>query len=167
MLAAYGLAMLVWGLLRLPETLHPEYRRSLAPREILGAAVQTVREPLSRGYTLALTVTFGALIAYISSIQQIVFDVFEAPGAIGLVFGAVAAPMALASWTNARVVGRYGLRRVGHGAQCRTKDGCGRTVSYVARAAAFYTNHLGFKLEHQQLPAFASASRIFRRRSTR
>ena len=114
-LAAYGMIMLVWGLLRLPETLHPEYRRSLAPREILSAAVQTVREPLSRGYTLALTVAFGALIAYISSIQQIVFDVFEAPGAIGLVFGAVAAPMALASWTNARVVGKYGLRRVGHG----------------------------------------------------
>ena len=114
-LAAYGLVMLTWGLLRLPETLHPEYRRSLAPRDILSAAVQTIREPLSRGYTLALTVTFGALIAYISSIQQIVFDVFEAPGVIGLVFGAVAAPMALASWTNARVVGRYGLRRVGHG----------------------------------------------------
>jgi DHA1 family bicyclomycin/chloramphenicol resistance-like MFS transporter len=114
-LAAYGLVMLVWGLLRLPETLHPEYRRSLAPREILSAAAQTVREPLSRGYTLALAVTFGALIAYISSIQQIVFDVFHAPGAIGLVFGAVAAPMALASWTNARVVGKYGLRRVGHG----------------------------------------------------
>src|SRR5829696_2525848 len=114
-LAAYGLVMLVWGLLRLPETLHPEYRRSLAPREILSAAAQTVREPLSRGYTLALAVTFGALIAYISSIQQIVFDVFDAPRAIGLVFGAVAAPMALASWTNALVVGKYGLRRVGHG----------------------------------------------------
>ena len=114
-LAAYGLIMLTWGLLRLPETLHPEYRRSLAPREILRAAVETVREPLSRGYTLALTVTFGALIAYISTIQQIVFDVFKAPGAIGLVFGAVAAPMALASWTNARFVGRFGLRRVGHG----------------------------------------------------
>lgn len=113
-LAGYGLVMLGWGLLRLPETLHPEYRRSLAPREILSAAVQTVREPLSRGYTLALTVTFGALIAYISTIQQIVFDVFEAPGAIGIVFAAVAAPMALASWTNARVVGRFGLRRVGH-----------------------------------------------------
>src|SRR5207302_4417480 len=26
----------------------------------------------------------------------------------------------------------------------------------VARAAAFYTDHLGFRLEHQQLPAFAS-----------
>jgi len=31
-------------------------------------------------------------------------------------------------------------------------------VADVARAAAFYTRHLGFKLEHQQLPAFASDS---------
>ena len=44
-LAAYGLIMLVWGLLRLPETLHPEYRRSLAPKEIASAALETIREP--------------------------------------------------------------------------------------------------------------------------
>jgi len=31
-------------------------------------------------------------------------------------------------------------------------------VMDVARAAAFYTDHLGFRLEHQQLPAFASVS---------
>jgi glyoxylase I family protein len=31
-------------------------------------------------------------------------------------------------------------------------------VTDVARAGAFYTQHLGFKLEHQQLPAFASVS---------
>src|SRR5688500_1338544 len=31
-------------------------------------------------------------------------------------------------------------------------------VTDVARAAAFYTDHLGFKLEHRQLPAFASVS---------
>ena len=31
-------------------------------------------------------------------------------------------------------------------------------VTDVARAVAFYTKHLGFKLEHQQLPAFASIS---------
>jgi glyoxylase I family protein len=29
-------------------------------------------------------------------------------------------------------------------------------VTDVARAAAFYTDHLGFRLEHQQLPALAS-----------
>ena len=31
-------------------------------------------------------------------------------------------------------------------------------VSDVARSVAFYTEHLGFTLEHQQLPAFASLS---------
>jgi len=31
-------------------------------------------------------------------------------------------------------------------------------VSDVSRAVAFYTSHLGFKLEHQQLPAFANIS---------
>jgi len=31
-------------------------------------------------------------------------------------------------------------------------------VKDVARAVAFYTGHLGFNLEHQQLPAFASVS---------
>lgn len=31
-------------------------------------------------------------------------------------------------------------------------------VTDVARAAAFYTDHLGFSVEHQQLPAFASVS---------
>ena len=37
-----------------------------------------------------------------------------------------------------------------HGVRYQVKD--------VARAVAFYTEHLGFKLEHQQLPAFASVS---------
>ena len=37
-----------------------------------------------------------------------------------------------------------------HGIRYQVKD--------VARAAAFYTQQLGFTLEHQQLPAFASVS---------
>jgi len=113
-LAGYAMTMLAWSWFRLPETLHPEYRRSLAWREMTGAIVQTIRDPLSRGYTLALAATFSALIAYISSIQQIVFDVFGEGRLIGLVFASIAAPMALASWLNSRVVGRFGLRRVGH-----------------------------------------------------
>ena len=37
-----------------------------------------------------------------------------------------------------------------HGVRYQVKD--------VSRAVAFYTDHLGFKLEHQQLPAFATIS---------
>ena len=113
-LAGYGIVMLGWSWIRLPETLHPEYRRSLQPSEIGRAVRTTLIDPLSRGYTLALTVSSGCLIAYISSIQQIVAEAFHDGRYIGLVFAAVAAPMAFASWTNSRVIGRFGLRRVGH-----------------------------------------------------
>jgi DHA1 family bicyclomycin/chloramphenicol resistance-like MFS transporter len=113
-LTVYALAMLTWSSIRLPETLHPEYRRSLKWREMGSAMLESVRERQSLGYTLAMTVTFAGLIAYISSIQQIVFEVFDAPRLIGLVFASIAAPMALASYTNSRIVERFGLRRVGH-----------------------------------------------------
>jgi DHA1 family bicyclomycin/chloramphenicol resistance-like MFS transporter len=113
-LAAYGLTMFSWSMLRLPETLKPEYRRRLNWRDIAEASWATIKEPQSRGYTLALTLCFGCLTGYIASIQQIVADAFGAPRAIGFVFAGVAAPMALASWGNSRVVGSFGLRRVGH-----------------------------------------------------
>ena len=114
LLGGYALVMLVWSSWRLPETLHPEFRRSLNPREMIAAVRQTVSEPQSRGYTIATTIIFSALVAYIASIQQIVFDAFGEGRFIGLVFAAIAAPMALASWTNSQVVERFGLRRVGH-----------------------------------------------------
>jgi len=37
-----------------------------------------------------------------------------------------------------------------HGTRYQVKD--------VARSVAFYTQHLGFKLKHQQLPAFANVA---------
>ena len=115
-LAVYAAAMVVWPWVRLPETLRPEFRRQLDWRAMASAVLETVREPQSRGYTLAMTISFAGLIAYISSIQQIVFDVFHEGRLIGVVFACVAAPMAIASYLNARFVGRYGLRRVGHSA---------------------------------------------------
>ena len=113
-LAGYGAAMWVWSFIKLPETLHPEYRRALNVGKIWQAVRIAARDRLSIGYTLALTAVFGGLTAYIASIQQIVFDVFDAASLIGLVFAAIAAPMALASWGNSKIVGRFGLRRVGH-----------------------------------------------------
>jgi len=115
-LAGYAVIMLAWSSQRLPETLHPEFRRSLQWGEMTSAVRETLREPLSRGYTIAMTIIFSALIAYISSIQQIVFDAFGEGRYIGLVFASIAAPMALASWANSRIVERFGLRLVGHSA---------------------------------------------------
>ena len=52
--------------------------------------------------------------------------------------------------TASRDTDRHAFVRSVHGIRYQVKD--------VARAVEFYTGHLGFKLEHQQLPAFASVS---------
>ena len=46
--------------------------------------------------------------------------------------------------------GRHAFVQGVHGVRYQVKD--------VARSVAFYTTHLGFTLEHQQLPAFANVS---------
>ena len=113
-LAGYGAAMWLWSFLKLPETLHPEYRRALDAREIWQGVKTAATDRISIGYTLALTAVFAGLTAYIASIQQIVAEVFSAEDMIGPVFAAIAGPMVVASWGNSRVVGRFGLRRTGH-----------------------------------------------------
>ena len=50
--------------------------------------------------------------------------------------------------TQSTEVDRHLFVKSIHGVRYQVKD--------VARSVAFYTHHLGFKLEHQQLPAFAS-----------
>src|SRR5262245_20637794 len=56
----------------------------------------------------------------------------------------------MAQATESRSVERHAFIKNVHGIRYQVKD--------VARAVAFYTQHLGFKLEHQQLPAFANVS---------
>jgi len=56
----------------------------------------------------------------------------------------------MAQATESRGVERHAFIKGVHGIRYQVKD--------VARAVAFYTQHLGFKLEHQHLPAFASVS---------
>lgn len=113
-LALGGAIMLLWALIRLPETLHPEYRRPLDPKTIWDGAWQTLSNRQSLGYTLAFTLMMASLMGYINSIQQIVFDIFRRPELIAATFAGVALPMAFTSWLNSRIVERIGTRRVAH-----------------------------------------------------
>ena len=111
-LAAYGGVLALWTLLRLPETLPREKRRSLSVGHIGEATWMTLNNRQSMGNTLALTMLMGALFSFINSIQQIVFDVFGRPELIGLVFACIAGPMALSSYANSRLVMRFGSKKM-------------------------------------------------------
>jgi DHA1 family bicyclomycin/chloramphenicol resistance-like MFS transporter len=111
-LALYALLLAVWGGLRLPETLAKDARRSLSAGNIREAVAETLSNRVSIGNTAAVTVTFGAMLGYVGSIQQVIFDVFHRPALIGAVFAGVALPMALSAWLNSRLVMRFGSRRL-------------------------------------------------------
>ena len=111
-LAGYGIMLAVWSALRVPETLPEDARRPLSVVSIAAATAETLTIRASIGNTIAATLTFGALFAFIGSVQQIVFDVFERPGLLGLAFALIAGPMAASSWLNSRLVMRIGSRRM-------------------------------------------------------
>jgi len=113
-LAAFAAVLAIWMAMRLDETLHPEYRRGINLREIASAARQVVSNRCSLGYTLGLSMTFGAMIGFITSAQQLFTDVFAAEDIFPVLFAVIAGSMGLASYVNSRIVLRLGSRRVSH-----------------------------------------------------
>jgi DHA1 family bicyclomycin/chloramphenicol resistance-like MFS transporter len=111
-LAGYALILSVWAALRLPETLAREHRRPLSARHFGAAVKETLTSRVSAGNTLAMTLTFGALLGFLNSMQQVVYDVFHRPELLGIAFAGIAGPMALSSWLNSRLVMRFGSRRL-------------------------------------------------------
>jgi DHA1 family bicyclomycin/chloramphenicol resistance-like MFS transporter len=111
-LAVYGLVLALWAGIRLPETLAPEARRPLSAAHIGQAAMETLRNRTSIGNTIAVTLAVSALFSFITSVQQIVFDVFHRPELIGVLFACIAGPMGLSSYANSRLVHRFGSRRL-------------------------------------------------------
>jgi MFS transporter, DHA1 family, multidrug resistance protein len=113
-LALFGVVVAVWAALRLPETLHPKNRRSLAAAHLLQAARFVLTQPTSILYTMSLSLMFGALLAYVSTVPQIFAGVFHAPSLLGPTFAACAGAMGVATFVNARLVERVGMHRISH-----------------------------------------------------
>ncbi|MBN9025833.1 MULTISPECIES: multidrug effflux MFS transporter [Kaistia] len=114
---AVGIAL--WFGRRMPETLHPEYRMPFSAARILGGAKRCLQERATVGYSTAIGLMFGGLMAYIGSSQQIFETEVYGLGAIfPVVFGSIAAVMGIASFVNVRIVRRLGMRRISHAGVC-------------------------------------------------
>jgi DHA1 family bicyclomycin/chloramphenicol resistance-like MFS transporter len=98
----------------LPETLHPEYRLTLDPKHIAASVVQVLGNRVAMGYTLAMMVMFGALIAYVGMVQQIFSDIFLKPTWMPTMFALCAAFMGVGAFWNSRNVHRLGMRPIAH-----------------------------------------------------
>ena len=113
-LAAFALLVAATLGLVLGETLHPDHRRSLSPRDIGQAIRRTLTERSALGYTIAIALVFGSLMGFINTVPQIFQDIFHAPNRFPLVFAGIGLSMAAAAFVNSRVVERLGTRKVSH-----------------------------------------------------
>ena len=113
-MAVLGCAMTLWVYIRLPETLHEEDRQDIhipTIRRNMTSAV-TLRETI--GYTLGSALVFGGLFGFINSSQQLIGEAFGAGDRFPMIFAICAGCMAIANWSNSRIVERFGARRVSH-----------------------------------------------------
>ena len=116
LLTFYGLLMLLWTALRLPETLPSNRRRPIAPGAVAAAFRDILATPQTLGYALAGGMMFGAMFGFLLSAQQVFTQIFALGPSFPLAFAAVALMMSLSSFLNARLVGRLGMRFISHGA---------------------------------------------------
>ncbi|MES2291144.1 MAG: MFS transporter [Pseudomonadota bacterium] len=115
-LAVFGSAAFVWVFARLPETLHPEYRRPISLPSIADAARIVFADRQSVGYTIGMLSLTVAIQGFLTTVTLIFTETFHRPELLPYGFGIMAGSMMAASLLNARIVMRCGMRMIGHAA---------------------------------------------------
>jgi len=115
-MALIAAAITAWAAIRLPETLAVEHRRPIDFGSVGRAFGTVLSNRLSLFYTLASTILFGALFGFINSAQQVYVGIYGLGVWFPVIFAAIAGMMAVSSFLNSRLVGKFGMRRLSHGA---------------------------------------------------
>jgi len=113
---AFGALVWLWALLRLTETLHPEYRLTLTGAHVAGALRIVLCERTSLCYSLAGALVFGSVLAYVGMVEQIFAVAFHREQLMPSMFALCSVFMGIASYGNSRIVERIGMRRISHAA---------------------------------------------------
>lgn len=139
--AGVGVATLAWACMRLDESRAPGGRRSVSPASLIAACRTVARTPAAAAGIPVFGLVVGAQLGYLSSAQGIFQITYGAGMSFTPLLGLVSLTTAVASFANARLVRRYGSRRLIRYALW---------ALVAANAAAFALAAAG----HASLPAF-------------
>lgn len=114
--AAMAVLVGAWVWLRLPESLDATDRQPVHLRSILGNMTAALGERSAIGYVVGAGVLWAGLFGYLNSSQQLIAEHFGAGTSFPLIFAGMAGGMALSNLANARIVERFGARRVSQAA---------------------------------------------------
>lgn len=131
---AMALIACAWFALRQEETLAVDRRRPFAVGHIWRAVQAVVTTRLALGYTIAAGFVFGAFLGYLNSAQQILQELYGLGPRFPQYFAALAIAIGGASFLNASLVMRHGMRTLSV-RSLRTL--CGASILFLVAAFAF------------------------------
>ena len=105
-----ALITLFWFALRMPETLSAEKRTPFSLQYIIKTTIEIVKIRPAFGYTVSAGLISGAFLGYLNSAQQVFQEHYALGEKFPLYFALIALSIGLASFTNARLVLRFGMR---------------------------------------------------------
>jgi MFS transporter, DHA1 family, multidrug resistance protein len=100
----------IWFGIRQPETLLPARRMPYSLGRILSAAWEVMHTRSALGFTIAAGLASGGFFGYLSSSQQIFQDTYLVGDRFSLFFGILASAIGLATFTNGKMVVKFGMR---------------------------------------------------------
>lgn len=112
LLAVMSIVVALWVTRRLPETLKPENVVPINMAALASTWKQVVLHRNANGYMLGGGLVQGSLFGYLNCSQQAFDQTFGAPEWFTIGFAIVAVGIACANFTNARIVEKFGARRV-------------------------------------------------------
>ena len=115
-LAFVGAAIFLWSALRLPDTLAPERRRPISVAAIREAAGIVLRDRQSVAYSVANACLTATVMGFLTSVTLVFSETLRRPELLPVGFGIMAGCMMAASFVNALIVKRFGMRLIGHAA---------------------------------------------------
>lgn len=115
-MAVTAFGILIWTWVRLPETLARENRRPLTVTSIASGFRAVLTNRIALCYAFGSTFIFGATFGFIVSAQQIFTVAYGLGNLFPLVFALFGGVLAFSNFLNSRLVGKFGMRQLSHGA---------------------------------------------------
>ena len=120
----------LWTLVRLPETLEVERRRTLDFKSVTEGFAMVFTNRIAFWYGLSGTFLVGGILGFVNTAQPIYVGIFKLGVFFPLAFGGTAVVAAIASSLTPRVIDRLGVHRSAHGAVIISTATCGLWLAF-------------------------------------
>ncbi len=116
-----GLLIVLWFWQRQPETLKPEHRKKFTPSIFITGTIEFIKHKDAIAYTLVSGFITGSFMVYLSTSQQIFQEQYLLGEWFPYIFASTAFSVGFATFTNSRLVIRFGSFNIAYTA----------TIAYV------------------------------------